>query len=64
MENTSIQNLSSGLLSKQDVENKRKKKEVNRRKVKEQRKNRIKENRIHAKPASMDREAIIKKKNE
>ena len=60
----SIKSISGGVLSKQDVENKRKKKELNRRKVKEQRKNRVKEHKMQSQPAQVDQETFSKIKKD
>ena len=52
------------MLSKQDMDLKRKKKEKNRREIKQQRKNRVKENRLKDQPASIDKEAFVQQKKE
>ena len=59
-----MNSLSSGMLSKQDMDLKRKKKEKNRREIKQQRKNRVKENRLKDQPASIDKEAFVQQKKE
>lgn len=57
-------NSGNGVLTKSDVDKKRKNKEENRRKVKEQRKNRVKEAKLAGKPSTLDKEAVIKRQEE